>query len=118
MIMAKRKRKGYREKKVEVTVVGLGHRVTKPTLRKLAMETPFRIELEREPQNLHDENAIAVSVGERTVEFQGQVGYLRRQVAAEYAPAMDEGLLEIVDGWIMDIDPEAGTADAKITVRT
>ena len=115
--MAKKKQK-VREKKLEVTVVGLTHRITKPTLRSLAMSTPFPIEFKREPQNIHDENAIAVSTSDRTMEFQGQVGYLRRQVAAELAPAMDAGELEITDGWIMDIDSEGGTAEAKLMIRT
>ena len=115
--MAKKKQKG-REKQVEVTVVGLVHRVTKPTLRSMAMETPFPVSFKREPNNIHDENAIAVSTNDRTLEFQGQVGYLRRQVSADYAPLIDAGKLEIVDGWIMEIDPEAGVADAKLTIRT
>lgn len=42
--------------------------------------------LEREPDNEHDENAIAVFN-----ESWEQIGYLSRSVAAELAPLMDEG---------------------------
>jgi hypothetical protein len=108
----------WHTREVELTVVGLIYRVTRPMLRTLNEQTPFRVECVREHDNVHDENAIAVEVAERTLGFEGKIGYLRRQVASVFAPAMDAGELEISDGWITVIDTEAGQADVRLTFRS
>jgi HIRAN domain len=107
----------WRKKTVELTVVGLTYRITKPAMRELDQETPIRVKFVREYDNNMDENAIAVETDEDTVLFKGKIGYLRRQIAAVYAPAMDYGDLKLEEGSVTSIDAEAGTADVRITLR-
>jgi len=61
---------------------------------------PCPLELCRQPQNPHDENAIAV------IDPKGrQLGYLSRNIAEQMAPMIDSGLsiqaqaIQITGGW-------------------
>lgn len=116
--MAKAKSKPDKQVKVkEITleVVGLEYRLTKPTLRKLAAYRPLPAVVEREPDNVHDEDALKVSVHDDAKEFGGmQIGYLRRQVSAEWSPQIDAGRVVIVSAEIVAVYPELNTAEVKI----
>ncbi len=105
------------KKKAQIfTVVGLNYRVTKPVIRELQEAVPFRIVVYREPENTHDENAIAVAVDDRRVAHNKmKIGYLTRQVASVLAPALDDGSRAVHDAVIVSLDPEHGTAEAKIS---
>jgi hypothetical protein len=89
-------------KGVTFDVVGLDHRLIKDTqrvLKKLVQVSPLTCQLQREPGNLYDKNAIKVIVNdERLRENYPKVfgsnklhiGYLRRDVAKVLAPGFDK----------------------------
>ena len=54
------KKKKLRPKQLELSVVGLNHRVRIESMKKMERELPLKCRLEREPGNLADENAIKV----------------------------------------------------------
>lgn len=107
-------------KEVEITVVGLAYRVTPSTLQLLAGKLPFPVELEREPENEHDENAIKVVVvkyfSHKFNDF--HIGYAPKGVASVWAPALDAGKLTIAEAWITGIDVDEGTATMLVKART
>jgi hypothetical protein len=101
-------------RELEIVVVGLQHRLT-PSTRKLLAD---RVEkeiieayIEREPDNVHDDNAIKVVISKGAYKNM-HIGYIPRGVAAIMAPAIDEGAIEIssAEGSIVDVDPFDGTA--------
>jgi len=97
---------------LEISVVGMLYRVTPGTLEKMRDALPLRCELEREPENLHDENAVKVMVTERPwAKPHGffHVGFLSREVAAEFASRMDVGKFPFTEAWLMEIDEANGT---------
>lgn len=65
------------------------------------LQLGYELTLERQPENPHDANAIAVRYGSL------QVGFIRREVAKHIAPRMDDGLryrarIESLTGGTMD----------------
>lgn len=96
---------------VELSVVGISHRVTDATMRKIARDLqngPMKCSLVREPENKHDENAIKVVIKERP--YRGlHLGYIARKVAREYAPAMDAGKMVNPKVWLVDLEEGSGT---------
>lgn len=92
-------------KEITLTVVGIHYRLTAPTVRKLIADLPIKVELRREPENMHDENAIAVWAMEKPYR-NTQIGYLKREVAADLAGAMDEGDFNPREAWLTKIDDE------------
>jgi hypothetical protein len=101
---------GQRAVELELEAVGLLYRVTPSTLRKIADETPLAAALVREPENTADENAVAVYLND--VPWSNfHIGYLRREVAKEFAPMMDEGRLTIEQAWLQAVDVEAGEGE-------
>jgi HIRAN domain len=98
-------------KEITLSVVGIQYRVTLPTRQEMNGLTPFKVRLEREPENQHDENAIKVVIDDKTMKRNGMhIGYLSRQVAATWADALDEGILEIEEAWLTRM-PDEGPAD-------
>ena len=103
-------------KQMEITCVGMRHRVTLPTLREMQKLSPLKIRFRREPQNLHDENAIQVVVDEKP--WKGlHVGFIPRQTASELAPRIDDGEIELLDGLLISIDDEAGTGEMAVNFK-
>lgn len=99
--------------KLTTTVKGLRYRVTPQTLNIMRDVTPLDARLEREPDNTADENAIKVILcGKPWKDF--HLGYIGRAVAAELAPKLDAGKLEIQIATVTDIDPEEGEAQIRL----
>lgn len=89
-------------KEITLTVVGLQYRLIDPKLKDMQEVTPLKTELRRDPENIHDENAIAVYVMEKP--YKGtHVGYLKRQVAHDLAPEMDRGKFSPREVWLTEI---------------
>lgn len=82
----------------ELTVVGMNFRCDEQSRKTLSRKCPFTVELEREPDNRSDENAIRVIVAKdskKLMVMRGtHIGYLRRNVAALFAPRLDDGSIE------------------------
>jgi len=119
MAAKKPKKKGkVKFKKLELSVVGIQYRVTKPTRRMMRHHVPFKVKLEREPENLHDENAIKVIVAKHFDNpYAGMhMGYLRSKVAAVWAGPIDRGELQFGDVWVTSIDTEDGIAEMTVEV--
>lgn len=100
----------------EIVVTGLRYRVTQSTRRMLHEKVksgPIFCKLVREPENMHDENAIKVVIQEGN--FKGMhIGYIQRGVAAALAVLMDAGEMSDVLLGITEIDVDDGTADATL----
>lgn len=108
--------------RLELEVVGLHHRVTISTLSNLADDVPLHCKLEREPDNLHDENAVKVVVVEKpwAKKHEGMhVGYIGRVTASVIAPAMDAGGSEwpYVDAWLTSIDTVNGKGELLLSTK-
>ena len=104
------------EHTIELDVVGLQHRITTSTRRWLAKSAkaePIFCKLEREPENMHDENAIKVIIKEGNYKDL-HVGYIQRAVASVLALMLDEGEISNVLVAIHDIDVDRGTAGARL----
>lgn len=101
-----------------LTVVGLQFRFKVTGREMLARAVPFPVELEREPDNEYDENAIKVNIAadKKLTKLKGvQLGYLRKEVAAILAPKLDAGSIEPVKLWVTEVDAKAG--DAELSCR-
>jgi hypothetical protein len=76
-------------------------------------EVPLAARLKREPENFHDENAIAVIVKEKPYrDF--HIGYLTRQVASELAPRLDAGTFNPTEVWLTSVDAETGNGELRV----
>jgi hypothetical protein len=117
--MAAKPRAKSKEKEILLDVVGLQYRVTKPIARVLASYLPFAAYVEREPRNLHDPNAIKVSIDPLgKIPHAGmQLGYLRRDVAEVWAEEIDAGRLLIESAVIEQLYPDELYAKVRVTVR-
>jgi hypothetical protein len=102
--------------KFDSSVVGLSYRVTEDTMNTMSEVVPLKAELRREPNNTHDENAIAVRLLDKPWR-RFHIGYLPRAVAAELAPKLDSGELEISSVTVEAIDTDAGKGEIVIEGR-
>jgi len=99
---------------LEIPIVGLQHRVTPSTRRKLEeaiQEGTISVRIKREPDNQFDENAIRVII--TGAPYKGMhIGYIPRIVAAEMAPSIDNGDIDVETalGEMTDVDAQNGTA--------
>lgn len=89
--------------------------MTPAKMEDLAGETPLKAKLVREPENTHDENAIAVYLIEKPY-TNFQIGYLARVVASEIAPRLDAGM-EVVEAWVLDVDLVESKAELQAKVQ-
>lgn len=116
--MTEKKRKA---RVLELSVVGLGHRITRTTMQDMAKQLPLKCYLDREPDNMHDSNAVKVVVHPDN-EYHApnwHIGYLRKVVAAEFAPRMDAGTLEVLDCDLTGIDLETfREGDLRLVIST
>lgn len=102
--------------KLPLTVVGVRHHVTISTIREMAKDCPIKAKIEREPDNLHDENALAVIVLEKPQKGM-KIGYIPRQTAAELSARIDAGQIEFVEAWLTEVDAESGVGELMTKVK-
>jgi hypothetical protein len=102
--------------KAEIPVVGIAHRVTLPTSKKIAAAVPISAKLIREPDNKHDENAIKIVLTEAPFKTM-HLGYLPRGMAEKLAPRVDAGRIRFVDAAVIEVDPELGTGTVEVEYR-
>ena len=101
-------------RELEITVVGLQHRLTPSTRRLLETkleEGTISALIEREPDNPADDNAIKVVIS--GTPYKGlHIGYIPRATAAIMAPAIDDGDIDIstAHGEITEVDAPNATA--------
>src|SRR5580765_652242 len=100
-------------------VAGIQYRVSVSTRRMIGNLIATEIvecELEREPKNEHDANAIKVIL--KTKPYDGfHIGYVPRQIASVRAPVLDAGvhvIAAVLDEW----DAEEGTGRLSVTLKT
>jgi hypothetical protein len=101
-------KKKTRARQLELSVVGIEHRITHDTMRKMVRQLPIKCYLQREPDNMHDVNAVKVVVHPDN-DFRApnwHIGYLRRAVAEKFAPRMDAHNIEVLDCDLIEIDTE------------
>lgn len=111
---AKKKLKQDNDVLVELSVVGLNHRVTATEFGKLFDALPVKCRLVREPENEYDENAIKVIAHPKR-----HIGYLRRGVASSLAPRLDKKITEIVSCELVSLDEDTEAEGIlKVLTRT
>jgi HIRAN domain len=115
-------KKKHRPKTLTLDVVGLQYRLTKSMIRVMAANRPLEITIMREPDNVHDENAIAVHLVDAKMKaVQGlKIGYLRKEVAAEIAPLLDSKQVKLRRGILKMVYPDdsTGTVDLWLQKKT
>jgi hypothetical protein len=97
----------------DCTVVGLQFRWKMTGRETLARSVPFPVELEREPDNKVDPNAIKVNIAAKfklTALRGRQLGYLRREIAEMLAPHLDSGRTVPLKLWVTEVRPNDGEA--------
>jgi HIRAN domain len=97
----------------ELTVVGMIHHTTKSTRIILRDKLPVECELEREPNNKYDQNAIKVNVTEIGAFYNLHLGYIRRQVAVDLAHYLGSGAT-LSSCVLSDIDIDKGEGTLEI----
>lgn len=103
--------------KLTVSVVGLQFRWTQDGRKVLARSVPFPAELERQPDNPKDPNAVKVNIAGdyKLTKLRGrQLGYLRAGTAAMFAPRLDNGTLEVVKAWVTEVDDTEATLELRL----
>jgi hypothetical protein len=110
-------------KVMEFDVVGMKYHLTASSRKYLARyvekirveQGGLKVELRREPENQHDENAIAVWVApENKIELKGMMlGYVPRQVAEVLAPKLDASEISFRAVRLTDIDAEEGNGQLQ-----
>jgi len=110
------KKKKLRPKQLELSVVGLNHRVRIESMKKMERELPLKCRLEREPGNLADENAIKVILDDEDFRTNWHIGYLRRSLATVLAPLMDSNDLRVLSAELTELDVEIGTEGLVMVV--
>lgn len=101
--------------KISATLKGMSYRLKPDTIREIMELCPAKVELQRDPENIQDPNAIAVFYLEpphRGV----HIGYVDRAVASELAPRIDIGEVEFEEGWLREAF-EDGTGDLQLKFR-
>jgi HIRAN domain len=121
--MAKKPQSKWLVKSLELECVGMRHRTSISTRRFVAAyvaEAGMQITFKREPDNVHDENAIAVYGGGAKGDnpyYKLKLGYIPRKTAAVLAPALDKGRAEFGVSLMTDVDVDNGTADLQVKLR-
>lgn len=104
-----------------IEVIGLRFRWKRDARRAFAGMVEQRgqitgVRIVREPENQHDENAIAVFLPQRIAGGK-QLGYLHRETAAILAPKMDEGLLKVVKAELLSLNQRDDYNTGDLLVR-
>jgi len=93
--------------------VGMRHRVTPTTLREMNELAPLKVKFAREPQNIHDANAIRVICDEKPWKDM-HVGYIARQSAAEIAGRIDRGRITLTGGYLNNVNDGSGVGEMTV----
>lgn len=116
-----RKKKPTKPKKsLELSVVGMQHRLT-PSTRKYLLthvtkEGPIPCHFEREPENPHDAFAVKVILDDSP--YRGiHIGYLPRTTAQVIGPALDENRMRDVEAWLADMADTDGSGSLAVRFR-
>lgn len=97
-------------KRLVVSVVGMHYRLTPSTLKLLSRDLPLLCELQREPDNPHDSNAVKIVVIEG--KKQGMhLGYIARATATVVAEAMDDDDWPYTEAWLTSVDIPEGSGE-------
>lgn len=98
----------------DIDVVGVGFRLKKDLRETLATHLSFNelgVELEREPANKYDPNAIKVTILDAP--YAGHfLGYVGRETAIVLAPQLDSGRVVVADAQLRGLngpDYKSGT---------
>jgi HIRAN domain len=103
-------------KKITLSVVGIDYRVAAYEQRAMNAMAPFKVVIEREPDNFQDPNALKVVIQDKSMKYNGMhIGYLTRQVASEWSPVMDKGKLKISEAWVTAVGDGKGEALLTVT---
>lgn len=95
---------------IELPVVGMAHRVSQSSRKLIAARLEKGVipcEILREPDNLHDHNAIMVIMDGQPFKDM-RIGYIARAVAAKMAPLMDEGNLTPIESALTMVNADEG----------
>ena len=114
--MADRQTHKKKLRTLDLTVVGLGYRVTPAKMEAIAADAPLAAKLVREPENMHDRNAVAVYLNEKPY-TELHFGYLSRTVAAELAPRLDAGMANGGAAWVLSVDMIESEAKLQVKAR-
>jgi len=101
--------------KIYAVLKGMKYRITPATMKDIADLCPLKVKLERDEENVHDENAIGVFCIERPWK-NTHFGYVNREIALELAPRLDAGKVEVTEAWLDEID-EQGEGPLRIKFR-
>lgn len=110
-------KKKHAAKVMEITAVGMLHRVTPATLGEISDSCPLHCRLEREPTNKHDENAIKVFITDRPfgkTHGDFHVGYIARPTASVIAPVMDADEWEYDQCMLVAVDEFIGEGELRL----
>jgi hypothetical protein len=99
-----------------VDVVGVGFRMkhdVRVVLDEIVKKKPLRVDLQREPENEYDENAIKVVLSDpRAGQLDGHhLGYLGRPVAEVLAPRLDGEEVVVDSAKLTVLYPAESTRD-------
>lgn len=103
---------------VEIPVVGIQYRLTvssrKMIAEKAQKEGPLQCALVREPENMHDTNALKVILADHPWDYV-HIGYVPRTIAEKYAPLIDKGEIVVKDVHLISLNPLPG--DGELLLR-
>jgi hypothetical protein len=92
---------------------GVHYRSSVKELERYARHLPVRVELEREPDNEADENAIMVVVTDSDFR-RAHIGYVPREIAADLAPRLDKEKITVAYARMIDVQPKEGAVEIKV----
>ena len=106
---------------IDLSVVGIQHRVTMSTREMIAkridLHGPVEVELQREPDNEYDRNAIRVVIDAGPYKNL-HIGYVPRLAAEILAPALDKGSAEFGMAILTSLDARDGDGEIRARIKT
>ena len=110
------------KKGIHFEVVGAQYRLTHDTMRilaELSESDALRCDLEREPDNSADPNAVRVIITDPRVTGSERffVGYLRRQAASVLGPGLDKKKVELRAAWLESLNPDSGQGVVLVDLK-
>lgn len=104
----------------QIPVVGISYRLSVSSRRMLAAhveEETVECILERDPENLHDKNAIKVVIINSPYE-RFHLGFVPREVARHLAPLLDDPSTELLAAVLLEMNAQEATAMLHVTLKT
>lgn len=105
-----------KEKEIQCLLKGLSYRLTQETIRQVNLLCPLRVELRREPENLHDQNAVAVYSLEKPWR-NVKLGFVERGIAAELSHKLRDKEIEVTEVYLMDAEDVDGEGSLSIKFK-